>query len=107
MSVYLHLFHGRNAPDEQLDDWGLDGPTIGPLEYVHVTYMCDVKFSMTYETAVEFFPDVAAKHAEMAYCNGVPANTWLVDHHLRVVEDLVVHDGKFYGDFSVFVKEEA
>jgi hypothetical protein len=31
MSVYLHLFHGRNALEQDLDTWGREGPTIGPL----------------------------------------------------------------------------
>src|SRR3546814_15424074 len=38
VSVYLHLFHGRNSPDQDMDDWGFDGPTIGPPDYVHTTY---------------------------------------------------------------------
>jgi hypothetical protein len=43
MPVYLHLFHGRKSPDEQLDDWGEDGPVLGPLKYVHTTYARDLK----------------------------------------------------------------
>src|SRR3546814_15310909 len=29
--LYLHLYHGRKDPDESLEDWGSDGPVIGPL----------------------------------------------------------------------------
>ena len=105
MSVHLRLFHGRNSPDQDMEDWGFDGPTIGPLEFVHVTYLCDLKFAMPYDTAAEFFPDVAAQHAKMMHRNGVTNDAWLVDHHLSIVDDLIEHDGKFYGDFSVFVKE--
>lgn len=36
--VYLHLFHGRAEPDQSLDDWGEQGPILGPFEYAHVTY---------------------------------------------------------------------
>ena len=43
MSVYLHLFHGRDALEQDLDTWGREGPTIGPLSYVHTTYGSDVK----------------------------------------------------------------
>ncbi|GEM_PF-912660 len=43
--LYLHLYHGRKDPDEDLEDWGSDGPVIGPLAYVHTTYMCDIKFA--------------------------------------------------------------
>ena len=30
--VYLHLFHGRAEPDQSLDDWGEQGPVLGPFE---------------------------------------------------------------------------
>jgi hypothetical protein len=36
--LYLHLYHGRKDPDENLEDWGSEGPVIGPLAYVHTTY---------------------------------------------------------------------
>src|SRR6266540_2029269 len=36
--LYLALFHGRKTPDEDMEDWGFDGPMIGPLSYVHTTY---------------------------------------------------------------------
>jgi hypothetical protein len=29
--MYIHFYHGRNTPDEDLDDWGFDGPVVGPL----------------------------------------------------------------------------
>jgi hypothetical protein len=37
--LYLRLYHGRATPDEQMEDWGSDGPVIGPLASIHVTYM--------------------------------------------------------------------
>lgn len=43
MSIYIQLFHGHHTPDEQLDDWGFDGPVIGPFPWYHITYGCDVK----------------------------------------------------------------
>ena len=43
MSVYLYLFHGRATPDEDVEDWGCEGPAIGPLDYVHTTYGSEVK----------------------------------------------------------------
>lgn len=36
--VYLHLFHGREEPDQSLEDWGEQGPVLGPFEFAHVTY---------------------------------------------------------------------
>lgn len=29
--MYLRLFHGRTDPNQQMDDWGSDGPLIGPV----------------------------------------------------------------------------
>ena len=29
--MYLRLYHGRVDPDQEMDDWGFDGPTFGPL----------------------------------------------------------------------------
>lgn len=83
MSVYLHLFHGRNSPDEDMDDWGFNGPTIGPLNYVHTTYCNHVKFEFLSDEDAEIFgldPDFG---------------------ELNIVEDLIVYEGKYYGDWSV------
>lgn len=29
--LFLRLYHGRIAPDEEMQQWGTDGPTFGPL----------------------------------------------------------------------------
>lgn len=77
MPVYLELFHGRRSPTEELDDWGSQGPILGPLAYVHTTYATDVKI----ET-----------------CNGV-------DGVFRIENDVLFYDGMYYGDWSVFGEE--
>jgi hypothetical protein len=41
--LYLHLFHGRDRPDQSLDDWGFDGPHFGPLSAVHQTYNTELR----------------------------------------------------------------
>lgn len=99
MSVYLHLFHGRDDPEQDMDDWGFDGPVIGPLKYVHVTYMTDLKMDMEQDVAAKFFPELIEQHEEMLGRNVVP--TFCGEHHLYLTEDLVVYDGKYYGDWSV------
>lgn len=71
MAVYLHLFHGRDSIDDQLSDWGDNGPVLGPLPYVHVTYHSEIKIGDDYEP-------------------------------LRIVRDLVLYKGKYYGDWSIF-----
>lgn len=98
MSVYIHLYHGRNNPAEDMDDWGFEGPVIGPLAYVHVTYLCDVKFACTPEVFRKFWPVQAAAWDEKGYSN---MNGPLVDYNFKIHEDLIEYDGKFYGDWSI------
>jgi hypothetical protein len=76
MFQYLQLFHGRPDPREQLNDWGSEGPVIGPLEYVHTTYATDVKFG--------FFDKSQS------------------DGWLTIVNGLIYYDGVYYGDWSSF-----
>mgnify|MGYP001382833126 CR=1 FL=1 len=34
--MYLRLYHGRTDPAQEMEDWGIVGPTFGPLScYVH------------------------------------------------------------------------
>lgn len=72
--TYLKLLHGRNKPDENLDNWGVAGPVFGPLEWFHITYL------QTYRFGRDGF------EAEVA-----------------VTEDMFVWDRKYYGDAEVFV----
>lgn len=74
--MYLQLFHGRTNADQQMDDWGLPGPVIGPLAYTHTTYASDVKFGF--------------------------ADTSKSDGWLTVVDGLIYYDGVSYGDWSTF-----
>jgi hypothetical protein len=39
--LYIRLFHGRTDPDQDMDDWGSDGPVFGPYEFAHTTYAWD------------------------------------------------------------------
>jgi hypothetical protein len=79
MPVYIELFHGRRRPDEDLDDWGSDGPVLGPFSFVHTTYGNDIKLGSTTD-------------------KGESVGS------LVVYEDLVYYDGVYYGDWSVFDK---
>ena len=76
--LYLKLFHGRNDPAEDMDDWGFDGPVFGPYQSIHTTY--------TY-------------HLKMNRTNGGM-------DELRIVEDVIFYDNKYYGDWSVYETPE-
>lgn len=72
--VYLYLFHGRRDPKENLDNWGENGPVLGPLDYVHTTYGSCVKWGYGQREK---------------------------EGHFTIVDDLLYYDGMYYGDWSV------
>ena len=72
--VYIRLFHGRIDPNQQMDDWGTDGPVFGPYDFVHVTYGTDLKCGKADGTCDELY----------------------------LHKDMVYYDGAYYGDWSVF-----
>lgn len=73
MSVYIHLFHGRSDPDKSMDDWGDDGPVLGPFEYVQITYLQTLRLGL---------PDGG-------------------DGWIRKVDDMLYYDGVYYGDLDI------
>jgi hypothetical protein len=73
------MWHGRTDPAQNLDDWGSDGPTIGPLAYLHITYLSDYK---------------------TAYNDRQPGRSRM-DAWFTTVEDLLYYDGTYYGDWTV------
>ena len=70
--MYLELFHGRNFPDEHLDDWGFEGPIIGPFDNAHGTYTTHMKL----------------------WSERLQA-TYEVPFH----DDMIEYDGKYFGDW--------
>lgn len=74
--TYFALFHGRNDPKQDMDDWGFDGPVIGPINWAHTTYGGEIKIALKNERDASL--------------------------HLSVVEGCVSFDGKYYGDWTVF-----
>jgi hypothetical protein len=67
---------GRHDPNEQMDDWGFDGPTFGPLSCYVQTYCRTFRI----------------------YAECDDNELWLDTH-----DDMIRWDGCFYGDFEVFV----
>jgi len=73
--LYLKLFHGRNDPAQNMDDWGFDGPVFGPHQFVHTTYANFIKM----------------------------VNTDGETDELHIVgPDMVYYDKSYYGDWSVY-----
>lgn len=73
MPVYVQLFHGRKAPDQDMADWGEPGPVF-VVDWFHVTYV---------------------NHIRMG-------NDGDDNMGLNLVEDMLYYDGMYYGDWSVF-----
>lgn len=84
--VYLALFHGRVRPDQQLNDWGFEGPLVGPIRALHVTYQTTYNlFFVDDATAQAFgFPD--AEENELEFVNG-----------------LLHYKGGYFGDWEIQV----
>ena len=75
--VFIALYHGRNTADEVLDDWGFNGPIIGPVN-VSWTYG-NVKLHPVDWSAMEFLP---------------------------TSDDMVKFEGKYYGDFEIVYADD-
>ena len=73
--LYIRLFHGRTDPEQDMDDWGTDGPVFGPYNYAHTTYSHHLKLGKS------------DNYSDDLYVNQ---------------EDLLYYDGVYYGDWSVF-----
>ena len=73
MAVYIKLSHGRATPDEELHDWGTDGPVLGPFLFVHCVYASEVNVQ-------------TVKGTEM---------NW------PLPEGLFLYGGVYYGDWTV------
>ena len=83
--LYLGLFHGRDTPDHAMNEWGFDGPAIGPLRYVHTTYACEVRVEFISPTDAQLF-----------------TGTHDMVMELNINGDLLCFEGKLYGDWTVY-----
>ncbi|HUX15114.1 MAG TPA: hypothetical protein VMW52_01490 [Phycisphaerae bacterium] len=79
--VFVHLFHGRDDPDQDMDEWGEDGPLIGPFHGVHTTYRDHIK----------------------GVVDGDAVWTASIAPH----EDMIFFRGKWYGDWCILDREGA
>jgi hypothetical protein len=96
--LYLGLFHGRDVLDADLDDWGFGGPVIGPLDYVHTTYASEVKLRFVdgQRAALYFLDTGDSTNVTTGECTPCP------DAVLSVAQDLLVLDGRYFGDWTIF-----
>lgn len=76
--LYLTLFHGRDTPEEEMDDWGYDGPIIGPFKWCHITYCTTFNFGFVGDE------------------DGTGPTTVVT----ITKDSLILFDGKYYGDWE-------
>lgn len=83
--VYIELYHGRKDPNQDMDDWGTEGPILGPLNCVVTTYLHTIRLLRFCDENGEDLPP--KEHVEL---------------FLAVYDDMIYYDGVFYGDWAVF-----
>ena len=71
--VAIRLFHGRKDPKQNMDDWGDDGPVLGPFTGIHGTYMSHLRGVIEGESEGDF----------------------------NFIGDMIYYDGIFYGDYVI------
>lgn len=80
--MYLKLLHGRAVADEEMDDWGEDGPWIGPLNWFHCTYLSDIGIGfaggeeLTSQSYNIEIPSPIYLYQEMIYYDGMYYGSW-------------------------------
>lgn len=83
------FLHGRDTVEEEMDDWGYEGPTIEGVAWIHGTYG---------GINVAFISPEAAQAAQAL-------TGWeMWDEHvlgMKITEDLIEVAGKFYGDWEM------
>ena len=77
LGTYIQIWHGRENRDDTLNDWGSVGPVFGPFEDVQITYGSHI-------------------HGWPKPDSGVPKLELTFDG------DMIVHEGVYYGDMSIF-----
>ncbi len=84
----IKLFHGRQRPDEDLSDWGSDGPLLR-IEYLHSVYFTTFRLGLHDHNEVWLEAWVHGKQ------DGV------------LVDDLFHYDDMFYGDWNILSVPES
>lgn len=90
----LTLIHGRNDPDEQMEDWGFEGPIIEGIEWMAVTYMTHFRIKVANN-------EIAEELAKKLGWDMWEDCQLLIKFH----DDMIEAEGKYYGDWSIDPEE--
>lgn len=92
--LYLHLYHGRETLVEDMDDWGFEGPHIGPLVGgVSMTYGLEINIVLEPEDYQKFFGALSPHFGRQDDA---------VHHSLRIKEGCVAYNGMYYNNFNIY-----
>ena len=80
--MYLSLLHGRKDPEQDMDNWGEDGPMFGPLAWCHITYLSSIGLCALGDD------DGTGPMLSM-------------DDPMHFAYDMLYYDGVYYGDFEL------
>jgi hypothetical protein len=94
--TYLRIFHGRTSKNQDLDDWGSEGGYFGPLDFVHVTYMCCIGLRRAGDE------DGTGPMLSFGESEEPPTRQQQDNNPLHFDDDLLYYKGVWYGDWSVF-----
>lgn len=95
MEMYLRLFHGRDSLDQEMEDWGFNGPVIGPLRFCHTAYFSTICIRFMKEEDKRKFFGVDPQASRGFDC----------EVFLDIEGDCIKYQDKFYGDWSCFIRE--
>lgn len=102
--MYLKLFHGFESDEarNEAENWGAQGPTIGPLLWSHQTYNAHITLGFpVYAKSLEDFLE-GKKDIEIIRWDGRDLNNDRQYHTiwLNIKDDCIHFDGMFYGDWE-------
>ncbi len=104
--MYLKLLHGRHDPEADMDGMGVEGPAIGPLEWVHGTYMSTIRVWFRNPTDMLKFPIIHDGIHAPIDPTIPPYQLWShePDGDARIEVDgefLKTTDGMYWGDWEM------
>lgn len=82
--MYLKLLHGRENADAEMNDWGPDGPWIGPLKWFHCAYLSDICIGFA----------GGEELTAMSHSIDIPSPMYLC-------QGMIYYDGMYYGDWEL------
>lgn len=94
----LHMVHGRCNPDQDMDDWGFEGPTLFGVSSYYVTYNTTFRLQFETEEIAKFYQEITG------WCFWDPATATL---EVSMRDDMIHIPAcdAFFGDWDVLLRD--